>query len=215
MNKNDNRIPVSEGELLKRALGDHWPRLHPDIQRRFDRNPEPGQPLLYQGTLDDLSCSRWGKILGNLTKPLIGGALIPYTAADVPVSIQVFCKAHCPELIFKERHYHVPKRKPIRFVSYMKDFRDGLLLEYVGCGLGMYLLPFEKDGNLHFLSKGYFWDIGLCCIPLPDILSPGLVRLSHINVDPDHFSISIKIDHSVLGKMFYQSGLFYEVRSRG
>ncbi|MEC4721271.1 TIGR01777 family oxidoreductase [Noviherbaspirillum sp. CPCC 100848] len=40
----------SEGELFKKTLGPEWKLLHPDIRRRFDRNPLPGRPLHYTGT---------------------------------------------------------------------------------------------------------------------------------------------------------------------
>ncbi len=36
----------SEGELFKKILGDEWKKLHPDIQRRFDKNPLPGKTFL-------------------------------------------------------------------------------------------------------------------------------------------------------------------------
>ncbi len=64
----------SEGELFKKVMGAEWQKLHPDIQRRFDKNPAPGKPLRYTGTLDELSCSVWGKMLGFITMPLIKGS---------------------------------------------------------------------------------------------------------------------------------------------
>jgi hypothetical protein len=65
-------MPVSEGELFKKVLGAEWSKLHPDIQRRFDKNPEPGKPLLYHGHLGELRASRFGKLLGHLTRPQAG-----------------------------------------------------------------------------------------------------------------------------------------------
>lgn len=200
----------SEGELIKWALGDDWQNLCPDIRRRFQKNPEIGQPLKYNGTLDELSASFWGRILGHITKPLIGGALIPYTAYNFPVDIQVYClegKNH----VYKHRLYKLPGKKPVEFVSHMIQGKNGRLLEYVGAGLGMYLIAYAKDGNLHFKSDGYFWDIGICRIPIPAIISPGKVALAHINVSENSFKIRIDINQPLLGKMFTQAGLFYEV----
>jgi len=54
----------SEGELFKKILGSAWQGLHPDIRRRFERNPSPGQALHYRGARSDLRCSRFGKLLG-------------------------------------------------------------------------------------------------------------------------------------------------------
>jgi len=202
----------SEGELFKKVMGGQWLQLHPDIQKRFEKNPLPGYPLCYRGELEELSCSFWGKMLGHITQHLIGGALMPFVAHNFPVDIQVYSKESCP-YIFKHRTYHIPNRKPVQFTSYMKESENGEVLEYVGMGLGMKLLVFESGGNLHFQSDGYFWDIGICRIPLPDILSPGHTYLTHINEGENQFRIRIDITHKIFGKMFVQAGVFHEIKS--
>ncbi len=208
MSKNSGYLK-SEGELFKKILGEQWKNLHPDIQERFEKKPLPDKPLQYQGVLEELSCSFWGKILAYITKPLIKGALIPYTAAHFPVDIEVYSKTDCP-YIFKQRIYRLPNRKPVQFTSYMKESEKGEVLEYVGAGLGMKLLVFEKEGNLHFKSDGYFWDIKLCRIPLPGLLTPGKTYLMHVNEKSNQFRIRIDIKHRLFGKMFIQAGVFKE-----
>jgi hypothetical protein len=206
------RALKSEGELFKKIMGDDWKKLHPDIQKRFEKNPIPGSPLKYEGALEELSCSFWGKVLARITRPLVGGALIPYTAYNFPVNIQVYSRQNCP-YIFKHRIYKIPGRKPVEFTSYMKESSKGDVLEYVGAGLGMKLLVFEKDSNLHFKSDGYFWDIGICRIPIPDIFSPGATYLMHINEGENRFRIRIDIKHKLFGKMFVQAGVFNEMKT--
>ena len=98
--------PPSEGELFKKILGSAWQGLHPDIRRRFDKNPSPGKALHYLGALSELRCSRFGKLLGHLTQPLIQGALIPYSDADFPVEIQVYARPQDPA-IYKQRIYRL------------------------------------------------------------------------------------------------------------
>ena len=199
----------SEGELFKHLLGSEWNNLHPDIQKRFEKNPSPGTPLKYTGLLEELSCSRWGKFIGHITKPFISGALIPYTEYDVPVDIQVYTKDGSSN-IYKERIYRLVNRRPIKFTSYMRQSSKGDVLEYVGFGLGMKLIVFVKDSNLHFKSDGYFWDIGIFRIPIPDIFSPGATYLTHVNEGPNQFRIRIDITHIFFGKMFVQAGVFTE-----
>ncbi|WP_418150615.1 DUF4166 domain-containing protein [Variovorax atrisoli] len=96
------RRPVPPGELFKKILGAAWLGLHPDIRRRFDKNPSPGKALHYLGSLSELRCSRFGKLLGHITQPMIQGALIPYSDADFPVEIQVYARPQDPA-IYKQR----------------------------------------------------------------------------------------------------------------
>ena len=58
----------------------------------------PGAPLNYEGVLDELTCSKWGKVLGYITKPMIKGALIPYSEVGVPVDIQVYTHENDPNI---------------------------------------------------------------------------------------------------------------------
>jgi hypothetical protein len=205
--KTDRATLVSEGELFKKILGKEWSKLHPDIQRRFDKNPAPGKPLYYQGRLGELRSSRIGKL-----RPLIQGALIPYDDSDFPVDIQVYCKPG-DERIYKQRIYRLHQRKPIRFTSYMRGSERGEVLEYVGSGLGMKLVLSVQDGNLHFHSDGYFWDVLGWRVPLPAWLTPGETRLCHMNDAPNLFHIRIEIRHALLGLSFLQTGSFAQVEA--
>jgi hypothetical protein len=200
----------SEGELFKKILGPAWRELHPDIQARFDKNPLPGKPLYYSGRLSELTCSRIGRMLGYLTMPLIKGALMPYNDADFPVEIQVYSKPACAS-IFKQRIYKLNTRKPVMFTSFMAESRKGEVLEYVGKGLGMKLVLEVRDGNLHFESDGYFWEVFGVRIPLPGMLTPGKTFLCHRNNSPNQFDIRIEIRHALFGTTFTQAGVFREV----
>ncbi|MYN40523.1 DUF4166 domain-containing protein [Duganella sp. FT109W] len=200
----------SEGELFKKILGPTWRKLHPDIQARFDKNPLPGKPLYYTGTLSELSCSRVGRLLGYLSMPFVKGALMPYNDADFPVDIQVYSRDNCA-WIFKERTYRLHARKPVMFTSYMAESPQGDVLEYVGMGLGMKLVLAVRDGNLHFESDGYFWQLFGLRIPLPDVLTPGKTFLRHRNNSANQFDIHIEIRHPLFGTTFTQAGIFREV----
>ena len=203
-------ITPSEGELFKKILGPEWGKLHPDIQARFDKNPQPGKPLYYSGRLSNLSCSAMGRLLGYLTMPLIKGALMPYRDADFPVDIQVYSKPACA-FIFKQRTYRLNDREPVMFTSFMAESSKGEVLEYVGMGLGMKLLLEVRDGNLHFESDGYFWEVFGMRIPLPDLITPGKTFLCHRNNSAHQFDIRIDIRHGWFGTTFTQAGVFREV----
>ncbi len=200
----------SEGELFKKILGPAWRGLHPDIQLRFDKNPLPGKPLHYTGQLGELTCSRVGRVLGYLTMPLIKGALMPFNDANFPVDIQVYSKRDCAS-IFKQRTYRLNGRKPVQFTSFMRESSKGEVLEYVGMGLGMKLVLDVRDGNLHFESDGYFWEVFGIRIPLPGLLTPGKTFLCHRNNSANQFDIRIEIRHALFGTTFTQAGVFREV----
>ena len=199
----------SEGELFRKVMGDAWLNLHPDIRRRFEKNPAPGQPLYYRGELSELSSSRLGKLLGWITRPFINGALIPHDDHDVPVDIEVYSRPGCPH-IFKQRTYRLHQRKPIRFTSYMAESEKGEVLEYVGMGLGMKLVLDIREGNLYFTSDGYFLDLFGWRMPLPGLLTPGKTYLCHRNDNRQQFNIRIEIRHSLFGTTFTQVGVFRE-----
>ncbi|MES2934098.1 MAG: DUF4166 domain-containing protein [Pseudomonadota bacterium] len=202
----------SEGELFRKILGTEWQKLHPDIQARFAKNPAPGRPLYYRGALSELSCSRFGKLLGYLTMPMIKGALIPFSDANFPVDIEVYSKPDCA-FIFKQRIYRLHGRKPIQFTSYMRESEKGEVLEYVGMGLGMKLLLRVQEGNLYFTSDGYFLDVFGWRIPLPGLLTPGKTFLCHRNDSASQFNIRIEIKHAVFGTTFTQVGVFNELET--
>lgn len=200
----------SEGELFKQTLGTEWQKLHPDIRRRFDKNPEPGKRLHYTGTLSELRCSLPGKLMGLLTRPIVGGALIPVSDTDVPVDIQVYSLPGDPA-IYKYRLYRLNRHQPVEFTSHMLGGENGEVLEYVGAGLGMTLDLRVEDGNLLFTSGRYFWQIFGRRVPLPGLFTPGKTRLVHQNRGPDRFSIRIEIRHALFGLMFLQAGDFREI----
>lgn len=200
----------SEGELFKKILGTRWRELHPDIQARFDKNPLPGKPLYYTGSLSELRSSRLGKLLGYLSMPFIKGALMPYDDAGFPVDIEVYSRHGCAS-IFKQRRYRLNGREPVMFTSYMAESARGEVLEYVGMGLGMKLLLDVRDGNLHFESDGYFWEVCGVRIPLPGMFTPGKTFLCHRNNSSNQFDIRIEIRHALFGTTFTQAGVFREV----
>ena len=202
----------SEGELFKKILGREWSKLHPDIQARFDKNPLPGKPLYYTGHLSELTCSRVGRVLGYLSMPFVKGALMPYNDAGFPVDIEVYSKRDCA-WIFKQRTYRLNARRPVMFTSYMAESAKGEVLEYVGAGLGMKLVLDVRDGNLHFESDGYFWQLFGIRIPLPGLLTPGKTFLCHRNNHANQFDIRIEIRHAIFGTTFTQAGVFREVQA--
>jgi len=202
--------PYSEGALLKAATGEAWSQLHPDIQQRFEKNPPANHHLYYQGELSRLWCSRLGQCMAWLSLPVIKGALLPWRAQQAPVSIQVFSDPD-QDVIYKQRLYYLKPNKPVSFTSKMRATADQFLLEYVGAGLGMELSLQVQNGELHFHSRRYFWELFSKRWSLPHHLTPGKTWLVHRNIDQQRFAIYIEIKHPWWGITFIQEGVFTEV----
>lgn len=202
--------PHSEGALLKAATGEAWLQLHPDIQQRFEKNPPADHYLYYQGELSQLWCSRLGQCMAWLSWPMIKGALLPWRAQHVPVKIQVFSDP-AQDAIYKQRLYYLQANKPVSFTSKMRATSNQVLLEYVGAGLGMELHLQVHNGELHFHSQRYFWELFGKRWPLPHNLTPGKTWLVHRNIDQQRFAIYIEMKHPWWGITFIQEGIFIEV----
>lgn len=199
---------TSEGALFRYKLGEEWNRLHPDVQKRFEKDPAPGKPLAYHGVMTRMDASFIGLMFAWGTR--FCGCLQPFTGNRVPVNIRVFGKPG-KAAIYKRRHYLRPGKKPFRFTSAMVLGPNEEVLELVGFGMGMVLnVSVTDEGNLHFYSKSYFFKLGNVMIPLPSFMTPGETNLTHFNINPDRFSIRIDIKHPLYGQLFLHEGTFWE-----
>jgi hypothetical protein len=73
---------------------------------------------------------------------------------------------------------------------------DGHLVEALGAGLRMRPQVFESGGALHFVSTGYYFQLGWIRIPLPGWLSPGTTCRSR---GPGRRTLSIHDAHRARG----------------
>ena len=192
-----------ETGLLQRLLGGDWYRLHPSVRARFAY--EPAQPVLYEGVMETVHCSRAGWLFAQLTR-LIGNPLTAQRGRDIPM--QVLLTKREGGGVWWRRTYGFGR--PVTVTSAKRENAMGQLCEYVGMGFGMRLRVQAKDGALHFISERYFWEISGRQIPLPHWLSPGQTHVSHTDLGGGDFRFTISMDHRQLGRTFYQTGIFRE-----
>lgn len=201
-----NQASQDEAGLLPRLLGPDWRHLHPSVQARFAH--EPDRPILYEGVMETVHCSRAGWLFAQLTR-LIGNPLTPHRGRDV--SMQVLLTKREGGGVWWQRTYGFAR--PFTVISAKRENARGQLCEYVGFGFGMRLHVYAKDGALHFKSERYFWEIAGVQIPLPHWLSPGETHVSHTDLGGGDFRFTIAMDHRQLGRTFYQTGVFRETTS--
>ena len=86
--------------------------------------------------------------------------------------------------------------------------QDGTLVEALGAGLRMRLEVFERDHALHFLSTGYFFQIGRLRIVLPNWLPPGATHVVHEDHGGGRFLFTMHTAQPGDDATYFQSGLF-------
>jgi hypothetical protein len=81
------------------------------------------------------------------------------------------------------------------------------LIEKLPARLCMPLLTYEERGALHFVSQGYYFDLGVK-LRLPDFFTPGVTHVEHIDLGHGWFRFTMAVTHPVFGEMFFQTGRF-------
>ena len=211
----EDRAPAgpdnAEGPCFKQLLGPAaWQRLDPAVRARFARNPAEGEVRSYDGTMGVVRCSKIGRVIAQACR-LIGTPLAPFTGQNIPTEVNVYREARGGGVVWARR-YRFPGKAPVTVLSAKRIDRNGGLLECVKGGLGMTLRIFEHNGQLHFQSTGYFWQLGPqgwhLRLPLPDLLTPGVALVTHEDQGNGQFRFTLTMTHPVLGETFHQDGLF-------
>jgi hypothetical protein len=78
--------------------------------------------------------------------------------------------------------------------------------------LCMPLDTFEEGGVLHFVSRGYYFDLRFGDLGwkvwLPALLSPGVTHVEHIDLGHGWFRFTMTVTHPLFGEVFFQTGRF-------
>lgn len=198
--------------VLRTALGAQWWRLHPDIRTRFV--PAAGTTRQsFAGIMDVVDRSPFGWWIARL---LAFARVLPATRTrNTPFEFNLSPAPGVAAGWIKQRVYHFDDG-PFEFRSVMHHDAGGNLVEQFPCGLGMKIrLGIEgRDGDtLCFRDDGYFLRVAALRVPLPRWLGVGHFTLMHRNVDREHFTVDIRIDHPLCGRLFHQHGRFHQTRS--
>ncbi len=199
---------VPAHNILKHQLGPEWAKLHPSVQARFEREPEVGETIVYEGAMLEMRRSRMGWLFATLTRP-VGNPLTPFAGRDIPMEVALYRK-ESGDGVYWRRTYFRRGAKPYVVVSSKEESETGEMLEVVGGGFGMKLKVSVHDGDMHFESYRYFWKIFGYRLPLPHWLSPGKAHVIHHDMGQGRFMYTISMVHRQLGETFYQRGVFHK-----
>ena len=136
-------------------LGDvAWRRLPAAVRTRF------GEPVLkvdYVGEFDVVRASIVGRIIAWLCQA-IGTPVVPRTGERVPAIIHVGPVDRGASWL---REYRWPHGRTCQVSSTKVVGGDGTLIEELPAGLRMPLTVYQRRGVLHFVSKGYYFELRL------------------------------------------------------
>ena len=184
-----------------------WRRLPATVRARFS---EPIRRVDYIGEFDIVRASLLGRAIAWVCT-LIGTPVVPRTGQGVGAIIHVGPVDRGASWL---REYQWPNGRVCRVHSTKVIGADGTLVEELPAGLRMPLEVFERHGVLHFVSLGYYFDLGLrfgahkLKIPLPHWLSPGTTHVEHADESDGWFRFTMTVTHPFLGELFYQTGRF-------
>ena len=182
-----------------------WRRLPAAVRKRFAHDHAHARVITYRGRMV-VKATVFGRCLAWACQ-LIGTPVAPYVHDDVPVVVRVFDKPNRGGTVW-ERRYDFPGRAPVVVSSTKQIEDDGTLVEALSAGLRMRLQVFERDGALHFLSTGYFFQIGRLRIVLPNWLPPGATHVVHEDHGGGRFLFTMHTAQPGDDATYFQSGLF-------
>lgn len=204
--------PAAIEDIRFRALAgaEAWNRLPTAVRARFERHIGPGATILYAGEVVECRMSRCGRALAQLVR-LIGAPLPLSSDAFVPAVVSV-TEDPASGGQFWTRVYGRRRGFPQVIHSSKRFAGPTGLEEYVGCGIGI-ALRLEAEGEaLHFLSDHYFLRVGPARLRLPRWLSPGRMRVSHVDCGHGSFAFVLSLVHPLLGELVRQTAMFEERR---
>jgi hypothetical protein len=180
------------------------------VRARFEGHIGAAATIIYAGEVIECRMSRWGRLLAQLVRLI--GAPLPLSRDDgVPAAVSV-TEDVASGGQFWTRVYGRRRGFPQVIHSAKRFAGPTGLEEYIGCGIGIALRLEVADAALHFLSDHYFLKLGRARVRLPRWMSPGRMRVSHIDCGHGWFAFVLALDHPWLGELVRQTALFEERR---
>ena len=209
-------VPAHERERPAEALGDlrfrallsagDWASLPAAVRRRFSHRLEGGATAVYAGRVTRMERNRAGAVLAHALRvvgsplPLSGDtgtASVISVTEDAAAGGQVWTRLYAnragfPQIVHSSKRFSGPTG----------------LEEHLGHGLSMALTVGVEEGALVFRSAGYALGLGRLRLRLPRALEPGRLIVRHEDRGEGAFAFSLTLDHSLLGRLLHQAGLY-------
>lgn len=186
---------------LRDVLGtEAWNRLPEAVRERF---ADTAEAVSYAGAFEIVRASALGRLFAWLGT-LFGTPVAP--RAELNVEARVHVRPNALGVAWdREYRWADGARHLVRSTKLVDE--HGKLIEKLPARLCMPLDTFEDGGVLHFVSRGYYFDLGIK-LWLPHMLSPGVTHVEHIDLGHGWFRFTMTVMHPLFGELFFQTGRF-------
>ena len=191
---------------VRDVLGNEaWNRLPEAVRERF---ADANAAASYAGAFEIVRASALGRAFAWLGT-LFGTPVAP--RAEDHVEALVHVRPHGEGVAWdREYRWADGARHVVRSTKVVDE--QGKLVEKLPARLCMPLDTFEEGGVLHFVSRGYYFDLPLGNIGLkvwlPALFSPGITHVEHIDLGHGWFRFTMTVMHPLFGEVFFQTGRF-------
>jgi hypothetical protein len=187
---------------LRSVLGAAWRRLPAAVRERF---ADTAGTVTYAGSYEVVRASALGRVFGWLGM-LFGMPVTPGSGANV--AARVIVRPEGAGMIWDREYLWTDgTRHVVRSTKLVGS--DARLVERLPARLCMPLSTYVEGAVLHFVSLGYYFDLGFGLkLWLPGFLTPGVTHVEHIDLDHGWFRFTMTVTHPLFGETFFQTGRF-------
>ena len=188
---------------LRAVLGSAaWNRLPEAVRERF---ADSAGAATYAGSFEVVRASWLGLAFAWLGR-LFGMPVTPGTGANFASRVLVRPGSGG---VSWDREYHWADGSTHLVRSTKMVGADDRLIERLPARMCMPLDTYVEGTVLHFVSLGYYFELGFGMrLWLPRLLSPGVTHVEHIDLDHGWFRFTMTVTHPLFGEMFFQTGRF-------
>jgi Domain of unknown function (DUF4166) len=197
--------PAGARHGIRSVLGQEaWLRLPNAVRERFG---DVTAAVTYAGAFEVVRASRLGMVFAWLGK-LLGTPVAPRVGTHVEARVQVRPDRGGVTWL-REYRWQDGRRDCVQSTKQVDE--NLTLIERLPARLCMPLAVFEDGGVLHFVSRGYFFDLGFGWkLWLPAFFTPGVTHVEHIDLGHGWFRFTMTVTHPLFGELFFQTGRFCE-----
>jgi hypothetical protein len=185
-----------------------WAQLPVRIRRRFSKHLAGNKLAVYRGRITIMRRNIVGYCLSQLLR--VAGSPLPIcNDVDVPSLVCVSEDTAGGGQIWTRIYGRVSGFPQI--ISSAKRFSGPTgLEEYIGFGISIALRSSVETDAIVFTSDAYLLKIMSMQLQLPDWLSPGKLRVEHLDLGSGEFKFSLSLKHRLFGELLYQAGLYHD-----